>query len=603
MRTDPTFLGCVSSVIGAKVIVEIASELPETNPIVNGRVYRLGQIGSFVRIPLGFHNVFGIVSMVGAVAGGEAPTDMPHLRSRRTLEVQLVGEAMGAGAFQRGVSQYPTLDDEVHVVTHSDLRKIYSGDSTVAPVVIGTHSASESLDAVIDLDRLVTRHAAIVGSTGSGKSNSVAALLKAVTAGQYPSANVVIIDPHGEYRSAFSGISRVFRIGDNQFPLLVPYWALSFDELAWFLVDRRSASESAQDAKLRDSIFDLKRAAIETLKATDSGKPLSPDEITADSPIPFSIRGLWYTLDRAERLTWSDTQRTQEALQHEGNASRLAPAVFQSAGAGSLLPHKNNPLPPMGTYTARILARLKDRRFDFLLSPGPYDGLTKDLDDLVAEWIGHEHGITVLDLAGVPTEVIDLVVGLLSRVLFETMFWGRDLAGQGRQRPLLMVFEEAHSYLPRADGQFIQGYARRTVQRIFKEGRKYGVGAIVVSQRPSELDETILAQCGTFVALRLTNSSDQSRVASMMPDEVLGLTKLLPALRTGEALVVGEAVALPSRVRVSHVSPRPESGDPEVAARWTAPRDDDVSYSSAVTGWRRQEKVEEEDNSESPDLK
>jgi DNA helicase HerA-like ATPase len=204
----------------------------------------------------------------------------------------------------------------------------------------------------------------------------------------------------------------------------------------------------------------------------------------------------------------------------------------------------------MGVHVNKILTRLKDRRFSFMLSPGDYDGSTKDLDQLVGSWINHEHSVTVLDLAGVPSEIIDLVVGLLTRILFETMFWGRDLPGIGRQRPLMMVFEEAHTYLPRAEGQFIQGYARRAVQRVLKEGRKYGVGAVVVSQRPAELDETILSQCGTFVALRLTNSQDQGRVAAMVPDEISGLTNLLPTLRTGEAVILGEAMALPSRVRI-----------------------------------------------------
>lgn len=595
MKSDATFLGTVFSVAGAKVVVEIAPDLPSTSPIVRGRVYRLGQIGSFVRIPLGFHNIYGIVSMVGAAdagaaAGGAAPDRAPQFRARRTLEVRLVGEAMGGGPFLRGVSQYPTLDDEVHVVTESDLARIYGVSSEVVPVAIGTHAASEGLSAVISLDALVSRHAAVVGSTGSGKSNTVAALLKALTGGEYPSANVVIIDPHGEYGTAFDGISRVFRIADGTTPLYVPYWALSFDELAWFLVDRRSASETAQDTKLRDIIYEMRKASVPTLRASEGGAPLLRDEITADSPVPFDVRELWYHLDRTERLTWQDQQRTKEALVNEGDAASLTPAVFSPPGAGSSPPHKHNPVPPMAAYAARIYARLRDRRYEFMLSPGEYDGVTKDLHDLVADWIGHEHGVTVLDLAGVPSEVTDLVVGLLTRILFETMFWGRDLAGIGRQRPLLMVFEEAHSYLPHADGHFIQGYARRAVQRVLREGRKYGVGAVVVSQRPAELDETILSQCGTFFALRLSNSSDQARVASMVPDEVGGLTDLLPALRTGEALVLGEAMAMPSRVRIAHVSPRPDSNDPEVSVRWAQTRANEAAFGLAITGWRQQKK-------------
>lgn len=184
--------------------------------------------------------------------------------------------------------------------------------------------------------------------------------------------------------------------------------------------------------------------------------------------------------------------------------------------------------------------------------------------------------------------MIDLVVGLLSRALFEVMFWGRDLVDIGKQRPILVVFEEAHRYLPSGEGFFIQGYARRSVQRILKEGRKYGLGAILVSQRPSELDETLLSQCGTFIALRLSNGQDQGRVKSAVPDELAGLVDLLPALRTGEAIISGEATQIPSRVRVQLIEPRPNSGDPEVSRLWADESECAPDYRSAVTNWRRQ---------------
>jgi hypothetical protein len=243
----------------------------------------------------------------------------------------------------------------------------------------------------------------------------------------------------------------------------------------------------------------------------------------------------------------------------------------------------------MAAYTNKILQRLKDRRYNFLLSPGEYDGITKDLSDLVGEWLNHDNPITVFDLAGVPPEVMDLVVGLLSRILFEVMFWGRDLPDLGKQRPLLLVFEEAHRYLPSGEGFFIQGYARRSVQRILKEGRKYGLGTILVSQRPSELDETLLSQCGTFVALRLSNSQDQGRVMSAVPDELAGLVNLLPALRTGEAIVSGEATQIPSRVRIQLIEPRPNSGDPEVSKLWSDNSKLTPAYEAAVTNWRKQQ--------------
>lgn len=546
-------------------------------------MYRIGQIGTFIRIPVGFVNVYGVVSSVGSV---EQLEEDETLITLRTLEVHLVGEAPPGGTFQRGLSEYPTLDDEVHVVSDEDLALIYQLHGK-AQITIGTHSASESLEARLDLDRMVTRHVAVVGSTGSGKSNTVAAILKAITGGSLPNARVFVIDPHGEYGAAFAGRSKVFKIGASDSPLIVPYWALGFDELAWFLVDRKSATESPQDSSLRDRIYDLRKEQAPKAKASRE-HALTTDDITVDSPVYFDVRKLWYDLDRLERQTFSDMARTNEELIEEGSSDTLKSAKFKPPGAGSSPPFRAAPPPNMAIFVSRILTRLKDRRFDFLLCPDEYNGLTKDLDDLVREWTDHEHAITVFDLAGVPAEVTDLVVGAISRILFETIFWGRDLPGIGRQRPLLVVFEEAHLYLPQGDTRFLQGYARRVVQRILKEGRKYGFGAVVVSQRPSEVDETILSQCGTFVALRLTNSNDQARIRAAAPDELPGLTTLLPILRTGEAVIIGEATQIPSRVRIRLVEPRPASGDPEVAKLWGTPRSPETDYSSAITIWRRQ---------------
>lgn len=589
MKDEATFLGTVRRVTGATVFATLSPDLPSTSPIVNGRVYRVGQIGSFVRIPLGFLNVYGIVSMVGAIAlPGDAALDYAMKGAECTLEIKLIGEAYRGSAFQRGLSIYPTVDDEVHVVTEDDLAKIYAPTGS-SPVRIGNHSASESLAATLDLDKLVTRHAAILGSTGAGKSNTVAAILKAITDGSFPKARVVVIDPHGEYGAAFKGISRVFSIGAKEHPFLLPYWCLSFDELGWFLVDRRAASETVQDGNLRDKIAAMRKATCATVKVGAKQTKLSPEEVTADAPLPFDLRELWYHFDRLERVTYREMARTTETLVAEGKASDLKSARFEPPGSGSAPPFKPQPPPVMGTYTNKIAQRLRDRRYDFLLNPGDLDGIKKDISHLVDEWLNHDQPITVFDLAGVPPDVIDLVVGLLSRVLFEVTFWGRDLPDMGKQRPLLLVFEEAHRYLPSGEGYFIQGYARRSVQRILKEGRKYGIGTILVSQRPSELDETLLSQCGTFIALRLSNSQDQGRVKSAVPDELAGLVDLLPALRTGEAIISGEATQIPSRVRVHLIEPRPNSGDPEVSKLWQDKSKPKPDYTVAVTNWRRQQ--------------
>lgn len=500
-----------------------------------------------------------------------------------------LGEAYAAGPFERGVSVFPTLDDEVHVVTESDLAVIYAANAA-APLTIGVQSSSENLPATIDVEKLVTRHGAILGSTGSGKSNTVAAILKRLSEGTYPGARVVVIDPHGEYGAAFEGISKVFRIGSESDPLLIPYWTMSFDELGWFFINRVGASESLQESAFRSKVFELKKSACAKLK---SGV-VQASEITVDSPIPFSIRDLWYHFDRIERATYSDGQCTNEMLIHEGNAATLTPAEFPPHSPTNSAPFRNKAAIGIASHMTKLFARLKDKRFDFLCQPGQYDGENHDLGALVSEWIGHDYPLTVFDLAGVPSEVMDLVVALISRVLFEVGFWGRSLSGIGKRGPLLAIFEEAHLYLPRGDGaKFLQGYARRAVQRLFKEGRKYGVGGIVVSQRPSELDETVLAQCGTFFALRLTTPEDQARVKAIVPDALSALLDILPALRTGEAVVMGEAVTIPSRIKLPLVDPRPRSDDPEVGKRWKETRVENPQFDEAVSGWRIQEEAHE----------
>lgn len=240
----------------------------------------------------------------------------------------------------------------------------------------------------------------------------------------------------------------------------------------------------------------------------------------------------------------------------------------------------------MYSYEKKLIARLKDSRYDFMFYPGEYkdEKSSKDLHDLLKDWIGGEERLTILDLSNVPFEVMDITVGLITRFVYDSMFWGRNEKNTGRNRPLLIAYEEAHSYL----GKTGTIYARNAVEKIFKEGRKFGLGAMVISQRPSELSDTILAQIGTFIALRLTNSADQAIVKSMAPDNMNSLINLLPSLRIGEAVIVGEAINIPSRVRLPLQAPRPDSSDPELVKAWQKEYDSSDDYGKVVTKIREQ---------------
>ena len=233
-----------------------------------------------------------------------------------------------------------------------------------------------------------------------------------------------------------------------------------------------------------------------------------------------------------------------------------------------------------------MVTRLRDSRYDFLFHPGDYKDETStcDLHNLLNAWIGGDQKLTILDLHGVPPEVLDITVGLITRFIYDSMFWGRDETYTGKNRPVLLAYEEAHSYLNKAE---INSYAKYAVEKVFKEGRKFGVGAMIISQRPSEISETILAQVGTYIALRLTNSGDQSIVKASAPDNLISLIDLLPSLRTGEAIIVGEAIKIPSRVRIDLNIPRPTSDDPKLVEGWSKEHPANVdNYKEVVTAIR-----------------
>jgi hypothetical protein len=584
----PTLLGHVGAVAGASISVRQFEGVASGISIIGGRSYRVGQVGSFVRIPQGYHDLYGIVSEVGANATPETLKNIAA-RGERWMTVQLVGEIIEA-TFERGISQYPTINDEVHLVTEEDLGKIY-GTADSGQVMIGRLAGAESIPVKLDLERLVTRHSAVLGSTGSGKSTTVASLLRSI-AGKigekpdFPSTRILLLDIHGEYASALKSVAEVFRVtpleGESQ--LFVPYWAIETGELFSFLMGRL-------EDKAFTAILDKILAAKLEMAKTGAFDGIDVNSLMADTPLPFSLKQLWLDLIDPEVKTWANQERTTPALESKGDAEKLIAPKYKAAGAGGIPPHINM----VGVLSIRrqldqMRSRLLDRQYDFMLHPGEWEpGLSgkakKDLPSLLESWLGHDKPITVLDLSGIPSVVLLRLIGGILNIIYEALFWGREMPEGGRERPLLIVMEEAHRYL----GKESEGPARTMAQRIVKEGRKFGVGAMIVSQRPSEIDETILSQCGTFVALRLSNSTDRTKVQAALPDSLTGLMDSLPVLRTGEAIITGEAAKLPIRCRINlpPESERPSSEDPKVAKAWGKDRakEDYVRLSAA---WRSQ---------------
>ena len=600
---DPTYIGQVASVTGAVVRVRLREDMPSTLVMIGGESYRVGQIGGFFRLPLGYTNLYAVCTQIGADAappgsaeemfGAALETDSQlRLSGYRWMTVVLFGEGLG-GEFERGVGQYPTVGDEVHLVTNDDLKVIYGwAKGKKGTISVGQIAATSGISADVSVAGLVSRHSAIVGATGAGKSNLVTVLLETVSDGSLPNARALVIDPHGEYATALGNKARVFRIRPDEQagerPLWVPFWALPFFELQQLTL---GGLQPNHEAAIRDRVLDMKVAAAQRLAI-----PPPPETLTADSPVPFSIKELWYELDRFERVTFrtiKNQQPAQEAYPPDevGDASQLRSDRYPAASPYNREPYKNQSKRNIERHLDLMRSRLKDGRFSFLFSPGggfepTLDGeVQSDLDSLVRGWVGHDRPITIFDVSDLPSEVLPTIVGTMLRVIYDMLFWAQDLPIGVRRQPLLVVLDEAHRFVPEG----ADTTAHRTLSMIAKEGRKYGTGLMLVTQRPSEIDSAILSQCGSLVALRITNSVDRSKVAAAVPDDLGGLVEQLPSLRTGEGIFLGEVMPIPSRVRVRKAKQKPVGDDPKLPDVWqTAERPDAGLYSSALANWRAQ---------------
>lgn len=582
-----TVIGTVISVTGNTVSVQLSDTVKSNCPIIDGVVYKIGQIGSFLKIPLGYCNLYGIVTQIGASAIPSYLLDkylengINALSNQQWLTMSLIGEQVGV-RFERGVSQSPTTGDAVHLVTIADLKNIYSDFNQVSSINVGNISVSESLNAFLDLDKLVSRHFAILGSTGSGKSNAVGVTLSSIIEKNFHRARIMILDPHGEYNTVFKSHSTVFKIGNKKDALYVPFWALPFNELM-----------SLFEAPITDLNREYIRSKVVEYKirgAEANGIQIDSTLITADSPIPFSLKKMWYDLDDFERQTYNErgNPKAKTNLVVQGDADKLISNQYEPASTNNSKPYLNNLAKGILSFLDAIRLKLNDRRYDFLFNPGCYspdlDGkVDKDINTLLESWLGTSKQIAIFDLSDVPSELMLSISGTLLKIVYDALFWGQNLNSGGKKQPLLIVLEEAHNYLHAKENSI----ASRTVQRIAKEGRKYGVGLLLVTQRPSELDETVLSQCGTIIALRMNNNKDRGFVASAIQDELKSLVELLPSLRTGEAIVSGEGVKIPSRIQFYKLTNAFKGADPSVSKQWSISMEDNKdAYKDMVALWR-----------------
>jgi len=558
--------------------VALAPDLAGVAPIYRGRLQPVGQIGSLVRIPQGLVDLIASVSLVGIaeLAGPLAPAESIQ-RDERWLQVQLLGEIdRGTGRFQRGVGSYPGLDDPVHFVTPHQLRSVFPHPDD-QHLRLGRLAAAEEVPVCLEAARFVVRHSAVVGSTGSGKTSAVASLLQGFVKGGWGAANIVVIDPHGEYARALVGCASVRSVlAEKDDRLRVPYWALPAADIV------RVFAGASGGATFANRFAELVTTARRKFVEVAEWLTLDPSAVTADTPVPFDIRPIWHQLDAENHETRTTKADPNTACETDpGDQATLRPRQFRPYGPAGQPPHQG---PWYGTYgTTPDLLRLGllDPRLLFFQEPAGEPKGHDPLVEVMQEWLGGGQPISVLDFSGVSSAAADLAIGVVLNLLFEVSLRSEPGGpGIGRPSPVLVVLEEAHRYL----GEGATALTRESANRIAREGRKYGVGLMLVTQRPTELPKTALAQCGTLVALRLSNAEDQGTIRAALPDAVAGLAAVLPSLRTGEAIVSGEAVILPARALLDRPDPRPLAEDPSLEPWRQKPHVPDVG--PAIAAWR-----------------
>lgn len=575
--SDSDALGKVKSVDTAIVIVQVAD-------VERLRKLQVNRLAVLQSSRPGQH-LIGIIqkitrNSVEARELGEMEGDEDGLKIAAELNlvrITLIGtmvDKLGtdSNVFLRTLETVPEIDAncfavEGEVLT-SFMRVIANISGDGERLSLGHYTLDDKAEAFLNGNKFFQRHAIIVGSTGSGKSWTTARVLECMAG--LPNANGIVFDIHGEYRPLKADGIRHLRIAgpkdlDAKSTLAdgvihLPYWLLAYEAMVSMFVDRSDQNAPNQAMLMSRTIIEAKRNYLEAGKHAEV-----LDNFTIDSPIPFSIA------DVIERLDELDTELIPGAR-----------AGTEKAG-------------PFNGKLSRLIERLKnkqtDRRLGFLFQ-APADTMEFDwLDKLVAALVAGTKdqadklgGVKIVDFSEVPSDMLPLIISLVAKLIFSIQQW----TPTENRHPIALFCDEAHLYIPeRQSSSGGEAFAVDAFERIAKEGRKYGVGLVVISQRPSEVNRTVLSQCNNLVAMRLTNGDDQNVVRRLLPDSLGGFSELLPVLDTGEALVVGDASLLPTRVRVQRPKSQPNSGTVPFWDRWSEDKEI-AKLADSVASWRKQ---------------
>ena len=547
-------IGQIIEVDGSRLVAELNPTLSELSRVHAGETYPIGQFGSIIRIHFGRRLVYALVGRLRMKSEFQAERGLVPASSsdERIVEADLFGEGEwvhGASCewelrFERGVSTYPLPQQTVYLTPKTELRFIY-GKAKGAVVQLGQHVGSGGTPCLADLNELLGKHTAVLGSTGAGKSGTVAAIIHSILERgdknlyEKWKPRIIILDPHGEYGTAFADHTK---LSSDDGTLTLPYWLLNFQETVALLIGKTEFVATSQANIVKIALIAAREEGAQKLG-------LDASSITVDSPVPYKLSTFKAKVD---------VDKPSQASKQDSHNSILQ----------------------------KLEVLMTDARLRFMMTEWNDDG-NDPFPVVIRQLTGDGPQPRIVNLSCVPNEVAGVSSAVIARTLFNLKIW--QTQPERESDPVLLVCEEAHRYVPnRGEAQYEA--AQEAIRRIAKEGRKYGVGLLLVSQRPSEVEATVLSQCNSWIVLRITNDADREHVRSILPDSMSGLTKMLSGLRRQEAIFVGQAAMLPSRILIRDLKPEqlPKSNDIDFDKGWQNDATPDAHIQEVVKRWRYQ---------------
>ncbi len=559
-------IGTVESVDTGTVVVHVENEeklkVLQVNQLVALRSSKVGQF------------LIGLVVKIMRKTSSEPiDTDMPDNGNiiENVMKVTLIGthiDKVGtkSNVFKRTLETVPEINAECFVITGEKLTQFMQAISSLAsnndnPLSMGKYTLDDEAEAWLDGNKFFQRHAVIVGSTGSGKSWTVARLIEQVT--ELPSANALIFDIHGEYKKLADEIDSIEylkiagpsdeNVDDNVF---LPYWLLTYEEMIAMMLDRSDNNAPNQARAFFEAVIEAKKNKLET-----EGKTDILSNFTIDSPVPYDLGKV------VKKLNELDTERDYSGSK-TGRDGPLAKKLTR--------------------FIQRLETKITDRRLNFLFSSNEDLKKYEWFEDFGQKLMGFENdakGVKVIDFSEVPSDILPLIIGLVARIVFSIQQWTK----KEDRHPIALFCDEAHLYISEKPASSVDESALKNFERIAKEGRKYGIGLVVITQRPADVNRTVLSQSNNFIAMRLTNAEDQSVIKRLFPDSLGDFAELLPILDIGEALIVGDASLLPSRIKVTEPTIKPQSATVDFWDEW-AKKKNKNAINEAIDSLRKQTK-------------